>query len=215
MEAIYLPAAQRDVFGKKVKTLRKSGLIPLHLYGKGMPSKSLHGNSQEVEKAISQVGQHMPLNLQLEGSSEPELVFVREVQYHPVTNQILHVDLVRVDVSQTITGEVPISLSGESPAVRSQGGVLVQSMYRLLVESLPLEMPERIDIDLSSLEELDQSIRVSDLAASQGINLVGDMDEIIVRITSPRVPQSANEPSASIDSQQPVDEDSPEEEAGT
>ena len=83
------------------------------------------------------------------------------------------------------------------------------------MESLPLEMPERIDIDLSSLEELDQSIRVSDLAASQGINLVGDMDEIIVRITSPRVPQSANEPSASIDSQQPVDEDSPEEEAGT
>ena len=120
MEAIYLPAAQRDVFGKKVKTLRKSGLIPLHLYGKGMPSRSLHGNSQEVAKAISRVGQHMPLNLQLEDSSEPELVFVREVQYHPVTNQILHVDLVRVDVSQAITGEVPISLSGESPAVRSQ-----------------------------------------------------------------------------------------------
>ena len=206
MEAIYLPAAQRDVFGKKVKTLRRSGLIPLHLYGKGMPSRSLHGNSQEVAKAISRVGQHMPLNLQLESSSEPELVFVREVQYHPVTNQILHVDLVRVDVSQAITGEVPISLSGESPAVRSQGGVLVQSMYRLLVESLPLEMPERIDVDLSSLEELDQSIRVSDIAASQGIKLVGDLDEIIVRITSPRVQQSVEDSSDSVDSQHPVGE---------
>ena len=206
MEAIYLPAAQRDVFGKKVKTLRKSGLIPLHLYGKGMPSRSLHGNSQEVAKAISRVGQHMPLNLQLEDSSGPELVFVREVQYHPVTNQILHVDLVRVDVSQAITGEVPISLSGESPAVRSQGGVLVQSMYRLLVESLPLEMPERIDVDLSSLEELDQSIRVSDIAASQGIKLVGDLDEIIVRITSPRVQQSVEDSSDSVDSQHPVGE---------
>ena len=206
MEAIYLPAAQRDVFGKKVKTLRKSGLIPLHLYGRGMPSISLHGNSQEVAKAISRVGQHMPLNLQIESSSEPELVFVREVQYHPVTNQILHVDLVRVDVSQAITGEVPISLSGEAPAVRSQGGVLVQSMYRLLVESLPLEMPERIDVDISSLEELDQSIRVSDIAASQGVKLVGDLDEIIVRITSPRVQQSVEDSSDSVGSEHPVDE---------
>ena len=212
MEAIYLPAAQRDVFGKKVKTLRKSGLIPLHLYGKGMPSRSLHGNSQEVAKAISHVGHHMPLNLQLDDSSEPELVFVREIQYHPVTDQILHVDLFRVDVSQPITGEVPISLSGESPVVRSQGGVLVQSMYRLLVESLPLEMPERIDVDLASLEELDQSIRVSDLAASQGLKLVGDMDEIIVRVTSPRVQQSGEEPSDSVDSQQPVDENSSQKE---
>lgn len=211
MEAIYLPAAQRDVFGKKVKTLRKSGLIPLHLYGKGMPSRSLHGNSQEVAKAISQVGQHMPLNLQLEDSSEPELVFVREIQYHPVTNQILHVDLVRVDVSQAITGEVPITLSGEAPAIRSQGGVLVQSMYRLLVESLPLEMPERIDVDLSSLEELDQSIRVSDIAASQGLKLVGDLDEIIVRVTSPRVQQSGGDSPDSVDSQQPVGEDTSEE----
>ena len=67
-------------------------------------------------------------------------------------------------------------------------------------------MPERIDVDISSLEELDQSIRVSDIAASQGVKLVGDLDEIIVRITSPRVQQSVEDSSDSVDSQHPVGE---------
>ena len=209
MEPITLPVAQRDVLGKKVKALRRSGLIPLHLYGKGMPSMALHGNSREVTKAVSQVGHHMPLNLQLDDSRESELVFVREIQYHPVTNQVLHVDLVRVDVSQPITGQVPISLSGESPAVRSQGGVVVQNVYRLLVESLPLEMPERIVVDLTSLDQLDQSIRGSDLTLDQGVKLMGDTDEIIVRVTSPRVQETVDEPSASTGLHEPLQEDSP------
>ena len=187
MDAVSLDVGPRDVLRKKVKALRRSGVIPLHLYGRDVPSMALQADSATVTKIVSQVGRNIPLYLKVEGSQEQNLVFVREVQHHPVTNRILHVDFYRVDVTQRVKGEVPITLLGEAPAVRVHHGILMQSLHQLSVECLPMDMPERVEIDISGLEELDQGIRVSDYTPGQGITVLTDSEELIVRVGAPRV----------------------------
>lgn len=196
MDIISLDVGPRDVLGKKVKALRRTGMIPLHLYGKDVPSRALQANGSTVTKVVHQVGHNIPLYLKLEGTKEQNLVFVREVQHHPITNRVLHVDFYRVDVTQRIRGEVPITLLGEAPAVRVHHGILLQSLHQLSVECLPMEMPEKIEIDISGLAELDQGIRVSDFTPGLGITVLSDPDELIVRVGAPRAEEEVVRPAA-------------------
>lgn len=199
MDTISLDVSPRNVLRKKVRALRQSGLIPLHLYGKGLPSRALQADGATVLKIVNQVGNNIPLYLKLEDTKEQELVFVREVQHHPLTNRILHVDFYRVDVTQRVRGEVPITLSGESPAVRFHHGILMQTLHQLSVECLPMEMPERIEIDISGLEELDQGIRVSDFVPGPEITVLTDSEELIVRVGAPRVVEEIERPEETPD----------------
>ncbi len=199
MDAISLEVTPRDVLGKKVSALRRAGMTPVHLYGKGVDSRALQGDTATVARVVSQVGQNIPLYLKVSDTREQDLVFVREVQRHPITNQILHVDFYRVEATQRVRGEVPVVLAGEAPAVRVHRGVLMQALYVLAVEALPMDMPERIEVDISHIEELDQDVRVSDIAVDQAITILTDAEELVVRINAPRV---AEEPVAAA----PVDQ---------
>ena len=194
MDTVSLTVEPRDVLRKKVRSLRRSGVIPLHLYGRDMQSLSLQAPLASVSRVVSQVGHNIPLYLTVAGSNKQNLVFVREVQHHPITNQLLHVDFYRVDASRRIIGEVPVVLLGEAPAVRIHRGVLMQTLHQLSVECLPMEMPERIEIDISGLEELDQGIRVSDFVPSEGITVLTDPEELIVRVAAPRVTDDPAQP---------------------
>ena len=193
MDAISLEVTPRDALGKKVSALRRAGMTPVHLYGKGVASRALQGDTATVARVVSQVGQNIPLYLKVSDASDQELVFVREVQRHPITNQILHVDFYRVEATQRVRGEVPVTLTGEAPAVRVHRGVLMQALYVLAVEALPMDMPERIDVDISHIEALDQDVRVSDIAVDEAITILTDAEELVVRINAPRV---AEEPTA-------------------
>jgi large subunit ribosomal protein L25 len=189
METLSFQVSKRVVLGKKVKELRRQGLTPLHLYGKGAPSVFLQADSPAVADIVKQVGNNIPLNLSYSEAETPDLVFVREIQRHPISNQILHVDFYRIDVTQKVRGVVPIFLQNESPAVRIHGGVLSQLTHSLSVECLPMDMPERIDIDISVIEIPDQAIRVSDFITDNRITVLADPEEIIARVTPPRVAQ--------------------------
>lgn len=199
MDAISLEATPRDVLGKKVSNLRRAGMTPVHLYGKGIDSRALQADSATLNKVVGQVGTNIPLYLKVSDASEQDLVFVREVQRHAITNQILHVDFYRVEATQRVRGEIPVVLSGEAPAVRIHRGVLMQALFTLVVEALPMDMPERIDVDISHIEDLDQDIRVSDIAVGQAFTVLTDTEELVVRINAPRV---AEEPMAAPVSQE-------------
>ena len=191
MDAISLEVTPRDVVGKKVSALRRAGMTPVHLYGKGVDSRALQGDTATVARVVNQVGQNIPLYLKVSDTREQDLVFVREVQRHPITNQILHVDFYRVEATQRVRGEVPVILTGEAPAVRVHRGVLMQALYTLVVECLPMDTPERIEVDISHIEELDQDVRVSDIAVDQAITILTDAEELVVRINAPRVSEEA------------------------
>ena len=189
MEAASIEVTQRDVGGKKVSSLRKDGIVPLHLYGGSKGPLSLQGDSSAVVKAVSQVGFHLPVYLQFSESGEQEAALVKEIQRDPISNRVLHVDFLRVDITQITTPDITIYLIGESSAVK-RGGRLNQTTSKLQVQCLPMDMPARIDFDLSFLTELGSFARVSDLTLPPGLTILSDEEEIVVRVSAPRRAQA-------------------------
>ena len=194
MDVVTLKLSPRNVTGKKVKELRKSGQVPVHLYGRGIESQALQAEAHVLRRVLPQVGTNIPLSLELDAEGE-NICFVREIQRHPVTEEVLHVDFLRVDVSRTIQAEVPISLSGSSPAVRELGGTLLQPLLSLLVEALPMDVPASLQVDVSQLDDFEKGIFVRDIELGPDVTLVSDPDEMVARVSPPRL-EVEDEPSA-------------------
>ena len=186
METHTLSLSQRTVTGKKVKQLRKQGILPVHMYGSGIDSQSLQAASGDLRRLLPQVGANIPVSVKIEGSSEENICFVRDVQRHPVTEDLLHIDFIRVDVTQTISAEVPINLVGAAPATQ-RGGTLLQPLTTLLVEALPMNIPASVEADISSLDDFEKSIVVSDIAVGDNITVLTESDEFVARVSPPRV----------------------------
>ena len=177
----------RTVTGKKVKTLRKQGMVPVHLYGNRLDSGAFQVETLVLQKLLRQVGTNIPLSIKVKGKRGQDICFVREVQRHPVTEDLLHVDFMRVDVSQTVRAEVPIVFEGTAPAVRLMGGTLLGSIQSILVESLPMNVPASIQIDVSDLDDFEKSIHVSDISVDPEVTVLTSLDDLIARVSPPRV----------------------------
>jgi large subunit ribosomal protein L25 len=186
-QAIKLALEPRDTLGKKVKQLRKSGTIPVHLYGAGLESRSLQCDQALLIRALSQAGGTTPINISVPGESGEQLTFAREIQWDPVRGNILHVDFLAVQANQPISAQVPISLVGESPGAREAGGTVIQQLREVNVEALPLEIPSEIEVDLSQLTDPSGTIRVSDLVLGANVTLLTDSEEVVARIEVLRV----------------------------
>ena len=186
MEVQNLSLSQRAVTGKKVKQLRKRGILPVHMYGSGIESMSLQAEAGELRRLLPRVGTNIPVTVQIDGSDDENICFVRDVQRHPVTEDLLHIDFIRVDVTQTISAEVPITLVGSAPATQ-QGGTLLQPLTTLLVEALPMDIPASVEADISGLDDFEKSIVVSDIAVADNVAVLTDSDEFVARVSPPRV----------------------------
>lgn len=186
MESETLALSRRSVLGKKVKRLRKQDIMPVHMYGSGIEAQSLQGDGATLRRLLPRVGTNIPVSVQVEGSDAENICFVREVQRHPVTEDLLHIDFIRVDVTQTISAEVPITLMGVAPATQ-QGGTLLQPLTTLLVEALPMNIPASIEADVSGLDDFEKSIVVSDITVGADVTVLTDSDEFVARVSPPRV----------------------------
>ena len=213
MELVFLDVLPRNTFGKKLGALRKSGITPLHIYGKGVESLSLQVETRQLIRLLARVGRTAPFTVRVDG--DEHFVIVREVQQHPVTERLLHVDLVQVSRTERMTVEVPMHFVGEAPAVRETGVILIQDLYTLAVEALPFELPPSIAVDVSGLTTVDMSIHARDLELPAGVSLVTQPDALIARISMPRV---AAEPEAetveAIAGEVPASAQAPEPEEG-
>lgn len=186
-QLVTLQTHPRQVLGKKVRRLRREGWTPLHLYGPGITPRALQARTPDLRKVLVQVGRSKPLSVLVEGEERPHLAFVRDIHFHPLTEEVLHVDLYRVDVSQRVEAEVPLVVVGESPAVTRLGGTLIIPHHTLPVEGLPLEIPEALRVDISALDTFDKAIRVRDLSLPPGVEVKADPEEVIVLVSPPRV----------------------------
>ena len=186
MDVQNLSLSRRTVTGKKVKRLRKQGILPVHMYGNGIDSQSLQAEAGELRRILPRVGTNIPVSVAVDGSDDENICFVREVQRHPVTEDLLHVDFIRVDITQTISAEVPITLIGHAPATQ-QGGTLLQPLTSLLVEALPMNIPASVEADVSGLDDFEKSIVVSDINVADNVTVLTDSDEFVARVTPPRV----------------------------
>ena len=149
-----LQIQKRTIEGKKVKTLRTQGITPIHLYGNGVESSSMQADFKDLINVLNQSGFSVPITLN-DGKNDI-LVFARNVQRHPLTEEILHVDFQVVSKDDEVEIEVPINLTGESPAVKNFGGILIKLLETIRISSKVDRVPESIDLDISVIESLEQ-----------------------------------------------------------
>ncbi len=179
-----LPVQPRTVLGKKVSQLRRQGLTPVHLYGAGAEPKALQVDSLALRRVLTHVGHNRPVEVITEDSGDRSLAFVREIQFHPLTLDVLHVDFFRVDAAATTTVDVPLELVGDSNAVHL-GGSLIQNMHTVTVEARPLDVPASIAVDVSVLDDFEKNIRVSDLVTPEGVAVLTDGEQMVAHVAAP------------------------------
>lgn len=182
MAEIVLPAEPRKIIGKHVKTLRRDGKVPVVLYGHSRETLSLQVSERELRKTLKQAGGHRLITLKVDGQQYMSLA--RDVQQHPLTRAILHVDFQEVVMTERIMLNVPLHFHGESPAVRTGLGVLIRSRESVQIEALPGDIIDFLDVDLSLLAQAGQAIHVSDLKVPEKVRVVTDLGETVALIVA-------------------------------
>jgi len=186
MQQIELKAERREVFGKKAKRLRSSGIVPVVLYGPKTESLPLQVPARELHRALATAGTNRLIRLTLDAREEPRVVLIRDVQRDTITQSLLHVDFYEVVMTEKITAQIPINLVGESPAVDKKGGLLVRGLDSLDVHCLPGLLEEAIEVDISVLEDVDQAILVKDLDVGEGIEVLSNPEEVVAQVLTVR-----------------------------
>ena len=187
MEDLTLPATSRNILGKKTRFLRRQGITPVHLFGHGLKSQALQCDTANLQRIITQAGMSRLISLEVEDDKQPRAVFIREIQRDVLTGEPLHVDFYQVKKTEKIRVDVPIVLVGEAPAMREKGRSLLHGVTSLSIECLPGEVPPRIEVDLSHLEEAEQPINVRDITLSPDITVTTDPDQLVVKVSEARV----------------------------
>jgi len=187
MTDLNIKASKRDVLGKKTRFMRREGTTPTHLFGHGIDSLSLQCDTAKLQRIIARAGMTRLIALEVEGDKESHSVFIREIQREPCSGGLFHVDFYQVKSTEKIRVDVPIILVGEAPAMKEKGRTLTHSLTSLSVESLPDKLPPQIEVDLSSLEEVEQAIFVRDISLSPDVTVVTDPDQMVARVSEARV----------------------------
>ncbi|PZC43830.1 MAG: large subunit ribosomal protein L25 [Chloroflexi bacterium] len=193
MDNLNLSVNKREVTGKKVSELRNNGVTPIHMYGPEIESSPLQCDSKILDRVITDAGTNIPVTVNVDEGDQDNLCFIREVQYHPVTNKILHVDFMKVQVGKSVRAQVPISVVGTSPAVRTMGGTLLQPLLALTVEALPLEIPKTITLQAELLVDFEINFYVSDIEVDEGVNVINEASEMVATVVAPRVERIESE----------------------
>ena len=186
MPDLVLTVEYRDVNGKKVSTLRNEGITPVHMYGPGIDPRSLQCDTALVDKIVSEAGGNIPVTINLAGEDD-EVCFIREVQYHPVKDVIIHVDFMKVDVTKEVEAQVPVIIQGTSPAVRNLGGTLLQPLQAVTVRALPMEIPAQLTLQAEVLVDYDTNLFVRDLMDMDSVTIINDESELIASVVPPRI----------------------------
>lgn len=180
-----LKAEVRTVVGKKVKALRRQGILPTTIYGQGMEPISAQVVDKELEAIFDHVGESGLVDLMLDGKKMP--ILFRNPQYHPLNGNLLHVDCYKVNLKEKITTTVPVEFVGESQAVK-EGKVLVEVVNEVEVEALPTDLPEKIEVDLAKLETIDSVVTIADLVVDRSkVEIKNDPEQVVVKVDEPKV----------------------------
>jgi large subunit ribosomal protein L25 len=177
-----IAAQKRTILGKKVKRLRREGWIPGIMYGHGFDALPLQFDRIELRKLLSQVGGSQLIHITLSDGEEPLVALVRDVDRDVISGDLLHVDFYHVTMTERLTAEIPLVIQGESPIVTEREGIMLQGVSSLEVECLPGDLIDSIEIDVSTLVELDQGIYVRDLDLPESIDVLTDPEEMIARV---------------------------------
>lgn len=176
-----LPAEMRL---EAANVVRRNGNIPAVLYGHGVVPVALKVDYQKFSKVLREAGTTSLVKLKV--GEEERAVIIREVQHHPVKDQIIHTDFYQVRLDETLRASVPFEFIGEAPAVKDLGGVLVRNLDEIEVEALPQNMPHDVKIDISVLKNFEQMIRLEDVNLPEGVAALEAGETVIALVQPPR-----------------------------
>jgi large subunit ribosomal protein L25 len=179
-----LKASARQPLGKRSRRLLREGKLPAIVYGHNTEPTPILLDRLEFQKVFLKSGRTHLVDLALDGRTEK--VLVREIQTHPRRLGPIHVDFYQVDLQEKIEVEVPIHIVGESAPVKRGDADILQPMHSIRVQCLPSDIPESFEVDITSLEEIEMELRVSDLTVPKNVTMLEDPEELVVKIVHKR-----------------------------
>lgn len=182
-----LKAEKRTVLGKSVKKLRRTGQLPANVYGKGLDSTAIQLNTKEFEAVYKEAGETGLIDLAFDGQTHP--VLIKNLQMEYPLRIPLHVDFYQVNLREKVKTMVPIEIIGEPKAVTEKIGTLIQPLNEIEVEALPAELPEKIEINVEPLAALNEQITVADIQVPEGVTVLTDGGQVIVKIDELAAPE--------------------------
>ena len=186
MERLELEVSKREITGKKVRFLRRKGIVPANLYGHGIDSIPLQVDAKLLGQVLAQAGKTDLISLKIADVKTPRKVIVRDFQKNTLTDDVLHVDFYQVKMTEKIKADIPLAFIGEAPVLKRKNMSLLHLIDSLPVEALPDALPHNLEVDLSTLEEPDQAIYVKDIQLGDEVTLHGDPEQMVVKVTETR-----------------------------
>src|SRR6478735_3615678 len=185
MKSVPLNAFVRSVNGRaEVKKLRDAGRVPATIYGRLNKPENLELVAREMSDLIKHsLSENILVDLAVDKTKR--LALVQEVQHHPLSQKVLHVDFHEVAENEMVTVMVPVETTGEAVGVKTGGGVLEHITFKLKVRALPKNLPEQILIDVSALE-VGKSIHLGEIKAPEGVEIMGKKSTTVVAVAMPK-----------------------------
>jgi large subunit ribosomal protein L25 len=181
---IELQVSSRKLLGKRVRHLRKQGVLPANIFGHGIGSRSVQVESAAFQAAYGKAGTNALVALTVDGES-PVMALIRGIQRNPVNSRLLHADFYEVSMTEKISLSVPLAFTGEAPGVVTGGGILLRNLEHVEVECLPGDLVHSIPVDISVLTEVGSALYVKDLKVGAAVTIHADADELVVKVMPP------------------------------
>jgi large subunit ribosomal protein L25 len=185
MATAQLKATARGESGTGVaRKLRAGGQVPGIIYGHGRSPQALSINQREIERLLSQIASGSTV-IELDVDGKTSRTLIREIQRHPVRRQLIHVDFQELVAGEKVTVHVPLRFTGIPDGVRNAGGILEETMHRVLIRVDPSLIPDRIEVDVTSLT-IGHSLHVRDIKLPEGVTALDDKNATICVVTAPK-----------------------------
>lgn len=180
MNKIILEVKKRTLLGRKVKKLRQQGIVPANIFGKKITSQAVEVDLNHLKKAYQQAGETNVIEIKQNEHVTP--VLLHNIQLHPVTSNIIHVDFYQVDLKEKVKTFVPIEIVGKSSAAEQKQGALLQLLDEIEVEALPTKIPKNITVDISKLTKVGDNIKIADLSVPEEVKILTPTSIEVIKV---------------------------------
>ncbi len=197
MKSLALSASPRTQTRRKgARKIRSSGRIPAIIYGRHNPPQNLEIDAKQFDELVHKAHTEIILvDLTVEGDAKPaRLALVQDVQHHPLSGKVLHLDLHEVKADEKVSIEVPVEAVGVPDGVKNGGGTLEHVRFRIRVRCLPKDLPEQINVDVTNLK-VGETLHIGEIVAPPGVELLGDKKIPVLAVAAP-VTEAAAETAA-------------------
>ena len=186
MKSVSLSAFPRSQTRRKgARTSRENERIPAVIYGRHIKPETLEVAEKDLENLIHHsVSENLLVDLAVDGGKGTRMALLKDIQHHPLTQKVLHLDLLEVRADEKVTIMAPVESKGEPTGVKNGGGTLEHVLFKLKVRALPKDLPEVITVDVTNLE-VGKSIHIGEIPAPEGVEILGDKKIPVLTVAAP------------------------------